>query len=70
MEGIRAVLIQKRNEQGISQTALAAKAGVSLYMVQKFENGGNPGTDKIVKVAAGLGCKLRGEMLLPEALEK
>lgn len=70
MEGIRSVLFQKRNEQGLSQTALAKKAGVSLYMVQKFENGGNPGIDRIIKIAAGLGCKLESETLLPETLEK
>lgn len=70
MEGIRAVLIQKRNEQGLSQTALAKKAKVSLSTLQKFEDGGTPGIDKIIKIAAALGCTIDSTTLLPETLKK
>lgn len=52
-----------RNQQGLTQTELAAKAGVSRPTVARVESGDDVSTATLEKVAAALGLKveLRGE---------
>ncbi|MBV5329795.1 MAG: helix-turn-helix transcriptional regulator [Chlorobium sp.] len=49
-----------RMQAGISQERLAEEIGVSVFQLQKYESGQNKlNTDKLQKVAAALGSKLR-----------
>lgn len=54
------IIKEKRKKLGLSQTALAEKAGVSQRAVAKWErNGiGKAQLDCIVKIANALGCKV------------
>ncbi len=50
-----------RNAQGLSLMRLAAKAGVSIPVVQRLERGENVGLDYIRAVAIALGVSI-GEL--------
>lgn len=47
-----------RNQQGLTQTELAAKAGVSRPTVARVESGDDVSTATLEKVAAALGLKV------------
>ena len=48
-----------RDEQGLTQAALAARVGVSQQQIAKLERpGGNPSVGTLAKVAAALGCQI------------
>lgn len=51
-----------REKQGLSQEQLAEKAGVAQSTIHYIENGNNPRTETLIKIAAALGVK-PGELL-------
>jgi transcriptional regulator with XRE-family HTH domain len=46
---------QRRREGKLTQTALAAKSGVSLGSIKRFETGGEVSLSSLLRVAVALG---------------
>jgi transcriptional regulator with XRE-family HTH domain len=59
MEPIGRQLRSRRRALGLSQAALAAKAGVSRIFVEKIEAGARlPSWGTLERLARGLGCRV------------
>lgn len=48
---------ERRLASGLRQSDLAARAGVTLSTLRRFEAGGNVGFDAVVRVALALGAE-------------
>ena len=56
--GIGENLKRIRRERGLSQSALADKAGVGQQLISQIENGRNTTTKKLPQIAKALGCAI------------
>ncbi|MCL2343802.1 MAG: helix-turn-helix domain-containing protein [Firmicutes bacterium] len=64
---IIAQLIDARNEQGLTQEALAARTGIQRSNISRLESGNyNPSLEFLSRIAQGLGRELHVEFRVPD----
>jgi len=65
---IVAQVIKARNEQGLTQEALAERTGIQRCNISRLESGNyNPSLDFLARVAQGLGMEVHVEFRPPTA---
>lgn len=55
--GIAKRMVERRKEHGMSQTMLAAKSGVSLSSLRRFEQTHEISLTSLINIAFALGCE-------------
>jgi DNA-binding XRE family transcriptional regulator len=65
---IVAQIIKARNEQGLTQEALAERTGIQRCNISRLESGNyNPSLDFLARVAQGIGMEVHVEFRPPTA---